>query len=289
MKRLGRWMGCAALSSVFLLGGCGDSPIDVTDPDQFLDSPSVRAFVQEIVEERTSDANSVRAFSHAPGDVGAAFSLPGDPFGWIARLTLATTAPGEFDEFCQEMMGGQGVLPGFSGRLQCLDLTIEPGTVVLVDVYLTEAPRTLPGDAHAFTYETVGPVGSITFDPNPHLVWRVELENEPAIPVRADVDWSLRFEGADGEVVDLRHTGSVLAEERPGDVQAFEVSLSFPGLSSSSIPVTVDFAMTLQEGAGFQGSGTVSLGGRTLASISTETVTNLDNITLLFSWTPRLQ
>ena len=89
---------------------------------------------------------------------------------------------------------------------------------------------------------------------------------------------------SDGEVVDLSHTGSVLSEERPGDVQAYEVSLSFPGLSSSSIPVTVDFAMTFQAGAGFQGSGTVSLGDRTLASISTETVTNLGDITLLFSW-----
>ncbi len=281
MKRLRRGMGCAALSSVFLLGGCGDSPIGVIDPDQFLDSPNVRAFVQEIVEERTSDANFVRAFS-GPRDFGAAHSLPGDPFLVRTAGTLATTAPGEFDEFCQEIRE-------FPGRLQCLDLTIEPGAVILVDVYLTEAPRTLPGDSHAFTYETVDPVGSITFDPNPHLVWRVELENEPATPVRADVDWSLRFEGADGEVVDLSHTGSLLAEERPGDVQAYEVSLSFPGLSSSSIPVTVDFAMTLQEGAGFQGSGTVSLGGRTLASISTETVTNLNNITLLFSWTPRLQ
>jgi hypothetical protein len=201
-----------------------------------------RAQIEEIIVDALADVTYVARVS-GPRTRGLAHGLPGvsDRRETLALLE-ACTAPAVFDIFCAAgVQDPEAPDPFLEEHDRCLRLGCEAAGVGTIEVYWTMRPHTAPDEVHAFSYET--PVGTATMDPNPRVIWRVDLTGASPL-VTADLSRALLLED-----VDLGHAGTLSAQDGQASLE-----LAFP---ARGLLVTVD-----------DGGGAVTRGGETLATIT---------------------
>jgi len=152
-----------------------------------------------------------------------------------------------------EPMGGVGPFGAAQG---CFRLGCEADRIGLVEVYIAPDADTDPEHEAPLTYRSG--MATVTYDPNPRVIWRVDVREE--IAVSADLAASVAVALPGGAVVDASHSGHL--EVTGGeDLAEASLELAFPGLAT-------DVALALG-GAEHDLSGTVTAAdGSVLASVS---------------------
>ncbi len=237
-------------------------------------------FVEEAVTELLDNAHFVAEMSHDNGVVDRAYalSLIGVDEGSFGTATLveACTEPMTFDLFCEAANNPEGepVSPFWMTRDRCLILGCEAEGISTMHVYMTMQPRTEPDDPHPLTYDTTHDATAV-YDPNPSIIWRVDATNVGMMVVSADVSLALTITPTGEEPTDLRHEGTVVVTKADGEISSVRLALTFSALSNVEPPVAIDVELD----ATGDGSGTVTGGGETLATVAI----SLDS-PLTFTW-----
>jgi hypothetical protein len=258
----------------------GECPID----------PAGRMLIENIVNGLVLETGLV-AYHARPREAAFVIAVPGTGFVSqnYAFLVDECRGPMTFDPYCVgggiSPGGGGGEEPGdfFNGRDLCTRLGCEADDVYLYEMWLVMVPHTESDDLHAFTYDTMQPVGTAVSDPNPHLTWRVVTSTPTASSVSATVSVALDVTPQGSQTIDAdfeaRLSGMRVSNET--DTEHFidvSIDVDFPRIAGTT-PVTLQTTFAQDDTV----SGDVRHGGDVLGTMVVDQVTEAHPIRI--EWT----
>ena len=273
------------IALLVVLIGCGDDDSN----GKVVISDAARSLLEEVVNETVSDAAFIGTMSHAETviDIGTsvhlgyAYSLLGSEQSMRGVATLTPentecTEPILYDLYCDagNQPPEEPVDPFLESHDRCLRLGCEAEGVHLVEVYYTMRPETSPDEPHAFTYDTVTPTGTGTYEPNPHIKWHVDRKNPAAWVIWADISENVTIMPSSGESLNLSHNGRVTVTKASEDLASVVLRMEFTELSTNKIPVVASVNIN----AAGDASGAITYNDSILATISGE------HEGLIFNW-----
>lgn len=159
-----------SLTLTCLLSGCGDGST-LTGPGGL--SSLERSAIEEIALERVEDLFWVAEGTHGGTfpSLGAAYSLPATPAGYLATVTVDPAfEPGVFEPTC-----GASVVEDVQ---QCLRLVKREDGDWQLQVYFTLPSDRTPRVRPELTYRGESPVGVVRYRPQPLRTWNVVMKGE---------------------------------------------------------------------------------------------------------------
>lgn len=251
------------LLTLVLGGGCDWG----TEPEgAFVPTTSVeRALVEEVVVDAAVVVGYAARFTDGsvePPHLAFGGWLAGVSEQYLAHVSLATSDPGTYEEYCSGAAASEGSPDVWTEHDVCSRLRISDA--YYVDLYFTERPHRLPDDRHPLSYPSVsGPEGTVVYPENPLVEWWYVFEPDGSTTVRADVDTRLRFEPAAGDPIVLDHEGRLTGRLDPnGTVVTSMLDLAFPGFAGCPLPVRLTV-----EDDGTELTGQIACGDFVLARI----------------------
>lgn len=228
-------------------------------------APDARRLVEEIVTDAATVTGHAARLSDglSPPHLGFGGWLVARPETYLAHVSLATTAPGEYEPYCSGDGPGPDEPDFWAEHDACSRLRIQEA--FYMDVYFTERSHRLPGDRHEMRYPASGGTeGTVVYSENPLFTWRYGFEPDEPVTVRSDIDVRARVEPETGAPLVADHTGSLRGRSDPrgGGLSTIRVELDFPALTDCPSPLHV-----VLDDDGEAVGGSVTCEGRTVAEI----------------------
>lgn len=227
--------------------------------------PAARQLIEEILTDASAAVWYSARFTDSGDNPHLAFAgwLAGRTDSYFAHISLATTDPGEYQEFCSADAQEPEPAGFWLEHDSCSRLRISDA--FYMDVYFTEQPHRLPGDRHEMRYRSDGgPAGTIVYPQNPLITWIYIFHPDGSVGVHAWPDLTLRLEPDAGGAVTLDYTGALKGTLNPNQtVVTTLVELEFPDLTDCPVPLSARV-----EDDGDLTSGVLRCGDRDIALIS---------------------
>ena len=223
------------LASALVAAACSNVTPNEPDGGEASDallSTAARQLVQQLAEQQSTIASFVVRNADAQ-EVSGVFALLGtsESRRFNAHHAFPCTAPSTSAETCTPF----GIGPETRELSACFTSGCEAAGKLFVEVYTTNPDHPQSDDRIPITYSTVEPYprGTVLYNPNPHVRWRVDASVPGMIDVQADLAASIIVQLAE-QRLDFSYSGAVSGRFMPG-LARYVVRLELPRLSHRAV------------------------------------------------------
>ncbi len=196
--------------------------------------------------------------------------------GIVGELNLvkACTSAIDYDAYCED-----AYIPNLNLNF-CIRSGCEAKGIYTTLVYWTTPPLTSPDQRASLEYSVAHPDRTVTYDPNPHVLWRIDSTVPGFEFVTGTIQNHVKLSVAGEKPLRLSHSGviSIIKDNKNTHISSLALHSTFPALVRSQDAVVVDIRADES-----QGSGSINMGNRKLATIEIHPENIPDLLTIVWN------